>query len=275
MDAVVSALFIYPVKSCRAIALDRSALEARGLRHDRRWMVVDAEGQFVTQRSEPRLAQVEVAILGDTLVLSARPRARPRPPLCVPLLPRDTGPRRRVRVWRDEVEAIDCGADANQWVSDWLGSPASLVFMPDDTTRAVNPKYARSGDAVSFADGFPLLLASISSLDDLNRRLDRPVPMDRFRPNVVVGGCPAWAEDEWGRICIGDVPIRVAKPCSRCIITTTDQRTGERGVEPLRALATFRARDNEVLFAQNCIPETTGSVAVGDPVRVLLHANSS
>jgi uncharacterized protein YcbX len=265
MDAVVSALFIYPVKSCRAIALDRSALESRGLRHDRRWMVVDGSGQFITQRTEPRLAQIDVAIKGDALVLSSPPRR----PVSVPLAPRGGESRRRVRVWRDMVEAIDCCANASQWLSDFLGFPASLVFMPDDSARAVNPAHARAGDIVSFADGYPLLLASASSLDDLNGRIERPVRMDRFRPSIVVSGCSPWEEDEWALIRIGDLRIRVAKPCSRCVITTTDQHTGERGVEPLRTLATFRTRDNEVLFAQNCIPEATGTVAVGDPVRVL------
>ena len=264
MDAVVSGLFIYPVKSCRPIAMAESPLDARGLRHDRRWMIVDEAGQFITQRTEPRLARVDVAIGGDTLTLSAPSIA----PLLVPLSP-EHGESRRVRIWRDDVDAIDCGEAARTWVSDWLGCRASLVFMPDETARPVNPAYARVGDIVSFADGYPLLLASVSSLADLNRHIDPPVPMDRFRPNVVIRGCAPWAEDDWKQIRIGDLPIRVAKPCSRCIITTTDQRTGERGVEPLRALAASRTRGNEVWFAQNCIPEATGTVAVGDAVRVL------
>jgi uncharacterized protein YcbX len=265
MDATLSALFIYPVKSCRAVPLEHSEVQARGLRHDRRWMIVDAEGRFLTQRTEPRLALVEVEISGDSLVLSTPTL----PDLHLPLSPRNVGPYRRVRVWRDEVHAIDGGAAAGRWIGEWLGYPASLVFMADDCMRAVNPAYARAGDTVSFADGYPLLLASTSSLDDLNRRIEKPVPMNRFRPNIVVSGSPAWAEDDWKQIRVGDVPVRVVKPCSRCVITTTDQRTAERSAEPLRALASFRSRDNEVWFAQNCIPDTHGALAVGDPVRVL------
>jgi uncharacterized protein YcbX len=263
MTMVVSALFVYPVKSCRAISIERSALEARGLRYDRRWMIVDAAGRFITQRTEPRLALVVVALVGDWLALSATQVG----PMSLPLAPRERAPRRRVGVWRDEVEAIDCGAEASDWISDYLGSRASLVYMPDDSLRAVNPAHARAGDVVSFADGYPLLLASTSSLDDLNGRLDRPVPMNRFRPNIVVSGSPPWAEDDWTQIRVADVPVRVVKPCRRCVITTTDQSTAERGVEPLRTLATFRTRGDEVHFAQNCIPEGTGTVAVGDRIR--------
>lgn len=264
MDATVVALSIYPVKSCRGVALERATLERAGFRHDRRWMIVDAEGTFVTQRTEPRLACVEVAIEDDLLL-----RAPHGPPLRVPLSPPTSASRRRVRVWRSELEAIDCGANASAWLSDFLGARVSLVAMPADAERVVNPTYASAGDIVSFADAFPLLLASTASLDELNARLAEPVPMDRFRPNIVISGCAPWAEDTWTRIRIGDVPMRVAKPCDRCVVTTTDQRTGERGVEPLRTLATFRKRGNDVLFAQNCLHDTLGTIAVGDRVTPL------
>ena len=265
MDATVSALFIYPVKSCRGIALETSAVEARGLANDRRWMIVDDQDLFVTQRSEPRLAQVEVALESDAVVL----RAPDLPALRLPRSQPGASARRRVTVWKDEVDALDCGDDARQWMTRWLGSPASLVYMPDDVRRPVKPAYSLPSDSVSFADGFPLLVASTASLDDLNARLDRPLPMDRFRPNVVVTGTPAWDEDAWRRIQVGPIPIRIPKPCDRCVITTTDQRTGERGVEPLRALAAFRRWDGKVFFAQNGVPDLAGSIAVGDPVTIL------
>jgi uncharacterized protein YcbX len=265
VEAFVSDLFVYPVKSCRAIALERAILTLRGLAHDRRWMVVDEKGQFVTQRTQPRLALIDVAMTHDALVLSAPNMAA----LDLPLAPQEGAPRRRVRVWRDEVDAVDCGGTASKWVSEWLDAPVSLVFMPDATERAVDPKHARPGDIVGFADAFPLLLASSSSLDDLNARLERPVPMNRFRPNLVVSGCPPWAEDSWKRIHIADISIRVAKPCTRCVVTTTDQRTAERGVEPLRTLATFRAHEAHVLFGQNCVPDHPGTLRVGDHVTVL------
>jgi uncharacterized protein YcbX len=288
VDALVSGLFVYPVKSCRGIALERGVLEARGLRHDRRWMIVDGAGQFVTQRTEPRLAVVDVAITQDALVLSAPHGVD----LTVPLTQQEGAVRRLVRIWRDDVEVVDCGDSAAAWVSDWLGSHASLVFMPENVERAVSSKHARPGDVVGFADTFPLLLASVSSLEDVNARLDQPVPMDRFRPNIVVRGSAPWAEDTWRRIRVGDVTLRVAKPCSRCVITTTDQRTAERGIEPLRTLAKFRTRDNEVYFAQNCAPIVTsgreapdvvvsahgspdalGTLAVGDLVTVVETAS--
>ena len=229
-------------------------------------MIVDGAGQFVTQRTHPHLALVDVTLTVDSVVLSAPGKKR----LELPITASPDAARRRVRVWRDDVDAVECGAEASAWASDWIGSPASIVFMPDNVLRPVNPDHARDGDIVGFADGFPLLLASTSSLDDLNARLEQPVPMDRFRPNVVVTGCAPWLEDSWARIRVGDISLRVAKPCSRCVITTTDQRTAERGLEPLRTLATFRALGNDVLFAQNCIPEGFGTIAVGDPVVAFL-----
>lgn len=265
VDAIVSALRVYPVKSCKGIALERSAVEARGLRHDRRWMIVDAEGAFVTQRTAPRLALVAVRLEEGALVLGAPGLAELRVPLEEPA----GAPRRRVQVWHDTVDAVDCGAEAARWVSAWLAFPASLVFMPDDVRRPVKPAYATPADIVGFADAFPILIASTSSLDDLNDRMDRPLPMDRFRPNIVVTGCPPWAEDGWKRVRIGEVAVRVPKPCDRCVVTTTDQETAQRGLEPLRALARFRRRGNDVLFAQNAVPDASGTVAVGDPVTVL------
>jgi uncharacterized protein YcbX len=273
MPIAVIGLFVYPVKSCRGIAVSAAPLEPRGLRHDRRLMIVDEGGGFLTQRVEPRLALVETAIEetpGPRLTLTAPGMGG----LHVPLErgAAETGSavaRRRVTVWRDEVEAADCGDEAAAWISEWLGRRASIVRMPDDVERAVNPTYARPGDIVGFADGYPVLLASTASLEDVNARLAQPIGMNRFRPNVVVTGAAPWAEDGWTRIRVGAVDLRVVKPCDRCTVTTIDPQTGERGVEPLRTLATFRKKDNDVLFAQNCIPDTWGTIAVGDPVDVL------
>jgi uncharacterized protein YcbX len=265
----VSALFHYPVKSCRGIALQRATVEPRGLPHDRRWMFVDEEGTMVTQRAEPRLARVDVVLDSEGAVVSASDVVAGS--VRLPFEPPWSASRRRVRVWKDEVDAVDAGEEAGRWASELLGRRASIVFMPDDVERAVKPAYARPGDFVRFQDGFPLLLASTSSLDDLNTRLapSPPVPMNRFRPNIVVSGCTPWAEDAWRRLRVGSVTVRVPKPCDRCVITTTDQRTGERGVEPLRTLALFRKRDNDVLFAVNGVPDGGGVVGVGDLVTVL------
>jgi len=261
----VSALHLYPVKSCRGIPVERWPVGRRGLEHDRRWMIVDEAGIFVTQREVPSLACVGTRLEPGNLVLSAEGHGLVR----VPNATAPDAPRRRVLVWRSEVDAVDCGEEAARWLSAHVGSPVRLVHMPDDVERHVDPDYALAGDIVGFADGFPLLLATVASLDDLNTRLDAPVPMDRFRPNVVVTGSAAWEEDEWTRIALGDLPCRVAKPCGRCTIITTDQRTGARGPEPLRTLATFRQQDQKVNFAQNCVPDETGTLAVGDDVRLL------
>jgi uncharacterized protein YcbX len=228
-------------------------------------MIVDKEGTFITQREAPVLARVDVAVEEGSLVLSADGHGQVR----VPAAPAMDAARRRVRVWDSVVDAVDCGDAAARWLGDWIGADARLVFMPDDVERTVSPQHARPGDIVGFADGFPLLLATTASLDDLNARLPDPVPMDRFRPNVVVTGCAPWEEDTWTRVLVGGVPFRVAKPCGRCTIITTDQRTGERGVEPLRTLATFRQQGQKVNFAQNCVPDARGTLAVGDEVRVV------
>jgi uncharacterized protein YcbX len=280
-DGVVTGLFVYPVKACRGIELKTAMVERRGLQHDRRFMIVDETGRFVTQRTEPRLALVDVSIRErDGELVLAAPGL---PALHVDVTEAGRrGERRRVQVWRDPVDAVDCGEAARAWVSQWLGKPMSLVYMPDDVERLVNPKYGGAGDIVSFADGYPVLLASTSSLEDVNARLAQPVPMDRFRPNLVVSGCAPWAEDGWAHIRVGEVAFRVVKACDRCTVTTVDQRTAEQGVEPLRTLATFRKKDNDVLFAQNCIPDSPGaighsrpalsplgSIAVGDCVAVV------
>ena len=270
MDAVVSALWVYPgqiVQGHPPRAERRRAARAAGrppLDGRRR------ARQVRHAADEPRLALVEVALEGDSLVL----RAPGQGELRLPGLTRghEAGQRRRVQVWRDEVDAIDCGPEAARWIGAWMGGSFSLVHMPDDVLRPVKPAYALPSDIVGFADGFPLLIASTSSLDDLNARMDTPLPMDRFRPSVVVTGCAPWAEDEWRRIRVGGLDVRVAKPCDRCVVTTIDQQTAERGVEPLRTLARFRRRDNDVLFAQNAIPDSRGWIAVGDLVEVLERA---
>jgi uncharacterized protein YcbX len=271
----VTEVHVYPVKSCRGIALRSSRVGRRGLEHDRRWMIVDDTNTFITQREVPMLARVDVAVDAGTLVLSADGHGQVQ----VDASQTAAGVRRRVRVWSSEVDALDCGDEAARWLGGLVGSAVGaavrLVFMPDDVERAVSPEHARPGDIVGFADGFPILLATTASLEDLNARLAAPVPMNRFRPNVVVEGCSPWEEDGWTRVTVGEVRFRVAKPCGRCTIVTTDQRTGERGPEPLRTLATFRQQDSKVNFAQNCVPDADGTIAVGDEVRVLSPAKPS
>ncbi len=259
----MSGLWIYPVKSCRGVAVSRLELGDRGPVHDREWMVVDPAGRMVTQREHPGLARVGVRLEADRLVLGAPGRD----PLELPL-DRLEGPRREVSVWRDRCRAVSQGPAAAAWFSELLGTECELVRMAPEEVRPVDPRYARPGDRVGFADGFPLLLVSEASLADLNRRLDRPVPMARFRPNLVVTGCAPHAEDGWRHLQIAGIGLRVAKPCARCVVVTTHQETGKRSPEPLRTLATYRREGRKVLFGVNLVHEGRGFLAVGDPVVV-------
>lgn len=252
---------VHPLKGAAGILLNRVALDGFGPRHDRRWMAVDGDGLFLSQRNTPALALVGTALEDDALTLTA-PHL---PPLRVPPGSRP----RRVRVWNDEVDARDCGDDAADWLRAALGEPARLVHLPEDGDRVVPPSYGRAGDRVAFSDAFPFLVLARASLEDLNARLEAPLPMDRFRPNLVVDGVEAYAEDRWRRIRVGGVELDVVKPCARCVVTTTDQRTGERGREPLRTLATYRRREGHVWFAWNAIHRGQGELRVGDAVEVL------
>jgi uncharacterized protein len=188
--------------------------------------------------------------------------------------PDDSAELLKVTVWRSTVLAAAAGDEADAWFSAYLAEPVRLVYLDDPTRRAVDPEYGADGDTVSFADGFPLLLTSADSLDQLNQWLTaaghQPVPMNRFRPNAVVTGYPPWAEDRWRRIRIGPVSFRVAKPCGRCVVTTTDQTTGERGSQPLKMLAARRRFGKNLVFGQNLIPDSPGHIRVGDPIEIIL-----
>ena len=262
----VAALYIYPVKSCAGIRCAQATLDARGLRHDRDWMIVDGHDEFVTQREHPRLALITPQLEADALHLST-PEGQA---VSVPMTG-IVGPTRRVRVWRDWCEAVDQGDAAAQFFSDRLGESVRLVKMADSFERQVDPRYAKKPVLTGFSDGYPLLLVSEASLDDLNARLDTPLPMNRFRPNLVVAGCARYAEDSWQQVQVNSIAFDVAKPCERCTVTTTDQATAERGVEPLRTLATYRRVGTKVYFGQNIIHRTAGTLTVGEPVEVVLR----
>ncbi|HEY8468551.1 MAG TPA: MOSC N-terminal beta barrel domain-containing protein [Longimicrobiales bacterium] len=265
--ASLAAIYVYPVKSAAGIALDAAELDAFGLRHDRRWLVVDPAGRFMTQRRHPRLALIRSALGADTLTLDAPGM----PTLALPLEP-PAAATERVRIWSDDVDARSAGDDAARWVSAFLGTPCRLVYMPDSTVREVSLRYGKPGDRVAFQDAYPLLLLSEQSLAVLNARLAEPLPVNRFRPNLVIrGAAEAHAEDAWRRIRVGAVELDVVKPCARCAITTVDQATGRRdGKEPLRTLATYRRGPNGgVLFGMNAIHRARGTLRVGDAVEVL------
>jgi uncharacterized protein YcbX len=260
----LSGLNVYPVKSAAGIAVSAARVDARGLTGDRRWMVVDENRSFLSQRTHPRLALVSVAIAPEGVILTA-PRM---PALAVPV-PRPGASVVRVRVWRDVCDAVPAGDKPSAWLSRVVGAACELVYLPESSHRLVAARGAAPPAEIGFADAFPFLLISEGSLADLNRRLEHPLPMNRFRPNLVVRGCSPYAEDEWRRITIAGIVFHVVKPCSRCTTTTVNQTTGERGREPLATLATYRRVNNEVLFGQNLVHRGTGELALGDEVTVL------
>jgi hypothetical protein len=262
----LTSLTLYPLKSGAGLPLTHATVEPLGIQHDRRWMAVRPDGTFMTGRELPALVRVRAVPTPTGLHLSAPGM----PDLEVPLPPADA-PRLDVRVWNDTCSAARAHAEADRWLSTYLGQPAALVYVDARMERPVDPRYAAPGDRVGFADGYPLLLISEASLADLNRRLPHPVPMARFRPNLVVGDCEAFAEDGWKRLRIGLVELALVKPCDRCVFTTVDPETAriDAQQEPLRTLATYRRTDKKLLFGQNVVVRRPGTIRVGDVVELL------
>ncbi len=267
---ILSKINIYPIKSLGGISLKNAAVEKRGLQFDRRWMLVDVKQNFLTQRNFPKMATVSVEILKSGLRVSVS-----NDELVIPFEP-NTNKTESVKIWSSRCRAQVYEDKINEWFSNVLETNCQLVLMPADTNRKVSYFYAvHRDDVVSFADAYPFLLIGENSLTDLNSRLENPVPMNRFRPNFVVSGADAFAEDGWTRIRIGDVVFHLVKPCARCVITTIDQSNGiKQGAEPLKTLASFRIRKRSVkkkiLFGQNLIAEDVGKIVnVGDAVEIL------
>lgn len=257
----LSALHIYPIKSCAGISVAEWEVDALGFRFDRRWMVVTPRGQFITQRELPALALVRVEIAPPHLHL----KAPGQPDLLTPLAPLGGRPI-ATQVWDDPVRVVAPDHKADEWFSDYLGHEVVLAHFPDNVVREVNRAYAPEGGRTGFADAFPFLLIGEASLADLNGRLSVPLSMNRFRPNLVVRGSDAFAEDGWRRTIVGGIPMQVVKPCARCVVTTTDQETLARTDEPLRTLAGYRRQNNKVMFGQNVMHYGTGMLRVGDAV---------
>jgi uncharacterized protein len=264
----LSSLHLYPVKGCHRIDVTTAQVQPWGLAGDRRWVPVDHEGVFVTQREVRSLTQIQPTLLDDGVRLSAPGL----PDLTVPAVPGDYV---EITLWRTQFKASAAGEQADEWLTRVTGRPLRLMWLDDPTRRPVDPDYGRPGDVVSGADGYPLLLANAASHAAVNDWIVEdggdPVPMNRFRPNVVIEGAPAWAEDDWvgRRIRIGEVEFRMPKPCGRCVLTTNDQETGERGREPLRTLGRHRNINQQLLFGMNLIPDGLGTLRVGDEVALL------
>ncbi|MFD9304304.1 MOSC domain-containing protein [Streptomyces sp. NPDC060048] len=268
----VQALHVHPVKSVAGTAPDEVAVEPWGLSGDRRWAVVDGEGMVITQRQQPRLALASARPLGGGgIALSAPGMADLTVEVPGP------GPLEPVVLFGKSIETVSAARAAADWFTAYLGVPARLAHLDDPAVRRpVDPEYALPGETVSLADGYPLLIVTLASLDALNELISRgdhpeegPLPMNRFRPNVVVSGAEAWAEDGWLRVAIGDAVFRGARECGRCVVTTTDQTTARRGKEPLKALARHRRIGKSLAFGRLLVPVRLGTVRVGDEVRVL------
>ncbi|MCZ1011075.1 MOSC domain-containing protein [Streptomyces lydicus] len=268
----LQSIHLYPVKALAGPGPGEAVVEPWGLAGDRRWMLVDAAGRMITQRQQRTLALAHAeALPGGGL----RCTAPGREPLTVEVpVSGETVP---VEVWKDEVEAVPAGPAAAAWFGGYLGAECRLVYLDaPEKRRPLGPGWGAPGDTVSFADGFPLLLTTTSSLDALNSLVaqgdhadEGPLPMNRFRPNVVVDGTAPWAEDDWRRVRIGTVVFEAAEPSARCVVTTTDQRTAERGKEPLRTLARHRRFGDRLVFGRNLIPRGVGTIRVGDPFEIL------
>lgn len=266
--ATIQALNYYPIKSCRGTSVETAMVTPRGFEHDREWLIVDANNRFITQREEPRLALIAPSLGAETLELAAPGRESLR------LDSSEQGEAVEVVIWRDRCAAFDLGATPAAWLSDYLGKPVRLVRFDQKKKRVSSPEWTQGLEAVTqFSDAFPWLILSQASLDDLNTRLPEALPMNRFRPNIVIAGVPPYAEDRAHELRIGNVILRIVKPCTRCAIPTTDQDTAERkNDQPLRALKAYRfdRKLKGVLFGQNAIlvAGAGGTLRVGQEIEI-------
>lgn len=272
-DVTLSEINVYPIKSLGGIALDEAIVEDKGLQCDRRWMLVDETGEFFTQREFPMMATLKVALGKDSLKVTTKDGDS----IFVPFAENKAGAEKRVSVWGSKLKARVAESSINQWFSDVLQKKCELVQINENSKRLVSPYYAvkKYKDEVGFADGYPVLLIGESSLEDLNSKLENPIPMNRFRPNLVVKNSEAFAEDNWKRIKIGEIVFHLVKPCARCVMTTINQETGvSDGKEPLKTLSTYRlvkrGGKSKINFGQNLIAENAGAkIKIGEKVEIL------
>ena len=260
----VSELYIYPLKSAQCLSLDEIIFTERGPLFDRDWMIVNKNNRFITQRQHPKMCLINVEIENGALTLTAPSMAS------LSIKPESSTQKISVTVWNDSVNALDCGEAAAQWVSDYLRlEQCRLVTMPKNTQRYVDKTYAKQNQTVSFADGFPSLIISQASLDDFNEKLDSPISMTNFRPNIVISGCEPYAEDHWTQLRIDGINFSLIKPCSRCVIPSINQETAEKQAEVLPALNQHRRRDKATYFGQNALHDKIGTIKVGSVVEVI------
>jgi hypothetical protein len=261
----VSELYIYPIKSLGGIALNSASLIERGFEHDRRWMLVNANNEFLTQREVTAMAFLKVQLTEKGLHITNI--SKPGEELFVPFEP-TVAETEMVTVWSSRCRGQRVSDEADAWFSKQLGFTAKLFYMPDTTRRYVDGRYAHNKEITSFTDGYPLLLIGQASLDDLNSRLEQPVPMNRFRPNVVFTGGTPFQEDYMKHFEINGITLFGVKPCARCVMTTINQQTAEKAKEPLKTLSTYRLKNKKILFGQNLLHQGTGIISVGNTITI-------
>ena len=260
----ITEIWIYPIKSLAGIRLQKASVKEKGLQYDRRWMLVDKDGRFLTQREHPEMALFKVMIDSDHLVISKQSQT-----IRVELKGTDSTDFSKVQIWDDEVEALEVDPAHSKWFSEQLGIDCQLVFFPENSRRDVDPDYVPMNKQVSLADAYPFLVIGQSSLDELNRKLEQPVSIKRFRPNFVfMDGLPH-EEDTWRNFKIGGVSFEGVKPCARCVLTTVNPETGEKGVEPLKTMSAYRRLDGKVYFGENIITRMEGEVNESDEIEIV------
>lgn len=261
---VLSEIFIYPVKSLAGIKVSKWPVNAKGLLHDRKWMLIDHNNQFLSQRSVPKMVLIKTQITDQELILSTSTSGS----ISLPLNPTD-GNECLSTIWNDQCIAKSTNIKADQWLSNFLEIDCKLVYQPEETIRQVDPNFALSTDKVNFSDGFPFLITSEASLQELNKAMKLDIPMLRFRPNLVISNCESYAEDSWREISINQITFRLPKPCSRCAVPTIDIETATSNKEPLTTLNRLRKWNKHVYFGQNALHNDDGVLSIGNTVQII------
>ena len=260
---VLSDIFIYPVKSLDGIKVSNWPVNEKGLLHDRKWMLIDSNNQFLSQRRLPKMVLIKTQLTDSELILSTSISGS----ISLPLYP-DDGDVCDITIWNDQCSAKTTTTVADQWLSDFLGLDCRLVYQPDEVVRPVDPDYATATDKVYFSDGFPFLILSKASLNSLNLAMGLQLPIQRFRPNLVISNCESYAEDSWREITINGIGFRLPKPCSRCSVPTIDIETAQTNKEPLTTLNRLRKWNKHVYFGQNALHNTQGELSTGNTVEI-------
>jgi uncharacterized protein YcbX len=261
----ISQLFIYPIKSLGGIAKQTVEISDTGFKHDRRWMLVDENNTFLTQRTHPQMALLQTAQTENGIIVSAIQN-----PLQSIIIPFKSNYINKIKVviWDDTCNALEVASSLNEWFSDMLHINCKLVYMPDDSKRLVDKRYAANNEITSFSDGYPILMIGQASLNNLNEKLIEALPINRFRPNIVFTGGHAHIEEELAAFSINSIHFLGVKPCSRCVMTTINQQTATRGKEPLKTLASYRTKNNKIYFGQNILQQQNGFINIGDEIKI-------